>query len=55
MTVFFTDTGRTADPAAVPPLTERIRAAFDSAETDDRTDRTWTPLTADDDFDCLAY
>ncbi|WP_306361376.1 hypothetical protein [Nocardia sp. CC227C] len=48
-------TGRTVDQAAVPLLTERIRAAFDDAQYDNRNDRSWVPLTADGYDDCLAY
>ncbi|MFC3965361.1 hypothetical protein [Nocardia jiangsuensis] len=46
------DTG--LDPAALSPPTDRLRAAFDSADLADRIDQAWI-LPAQDDLDLLAY
>ncbi|WP_156161729.1 hypothetical protein [Nocardia vulneris] len=44
------------DTAAVHPVAERIRAAFDAADLTDRIDQNWiTPAPFDDDYYCLAY
>ncbi|MFD8245921.1 hypothetical protein [Nocardia sp. NPDC059691] len=43
------------DTGGLHPLTERIRAAFDTADISDRIDQAWITPTADDDYDCLAY
>lgn len=42
------------DPAALHPLAERIRGAFDSAPIADRIEQAWI-LPPDDDTDLLAY
>ncbi|MFE3262263.1 hypothetical protein [Nocardia sp. NPDC059229] len=40
------------DTAALHPLAERVRAAFDAATIADRFDQAWiTPLDCDDDYD----
>ncbi|NKY88705.1 hypothetical protein [Nocardia veterana] len=43
------------DTAAMHPLAERIRAAFDAAEISDRIDQNWITPHDDDEYDCLAY